>query len=163
DPALAASISRRIDYLLIDDLDRAEPAQVEVFARIATRAHVMVSIDPDGMISDRAARSIEVARRLLGLDVGHPTHVLPPPCPPSPAIHTLITAALPREGIDAVDAMEPAGTYDPAVRYVLAWLRVLVDPSDDHWERALASPHARVPAADAARLCHWAGEKKVSL
>src|SRR5947209_7382353 len=89
DPALAASIARRLDHLLIDDLDRAEPAQVEVVARIATRARIMASIDPEGVVADRAARSVELARHLLGLDVSHPTHVLPPPCTPSPAVGRL--------------------------------------------------------------------------
>src|SRR5205085_12524336 len=84
-----ASIARRLDHLLIDDLDRAEPAQVEVLAHIATRARVMASMDPEGVVIDRAARSVELARRLLGLDVSQPTHVLQPPCTPSPAVDRL--------------------------------------------------------------------------
>src|SRR5919201_4153367 len=89
DPTLAASIARRLDHLLIDDLDRAEPAQVEVVARIATHARIMASMDPEGLVADRAARSVELARRLLGLDVSHPTRLLPPPCTPSPALGRL--------------------------------------------------------------------------
>ena len=89
DPTLAASIARRLDHLLIDDLERAEPAQVEVLAHIATRARILASIDPEGVVADRAARSVELARRLLGLDASHPTHVLPPPCTPSPALGRL--------------------------------------------------------------------------
>lgn len=240
DPAVAAAMAQRIDYLLIDDLERAEPAQIDVLAHLATAVPVFATLDPAGIISDRAVRSLERARRLLDLDPDQPTEVLTPPpvpspalaglrdrltqasiadtappllpstvrpiddavvvaddlldtgeatyvarvvraaldeapaavpegepdvliLPPTPALHTLILGALRAEGIDVVDIVGGEEVCDPAVRYALAWLRVLVEPGDEQWERVLASPHAGLPPAEAARLRHWAAEKELSL
>ncbi len=241
DPTSAAVIARRIDYLLIDDLERAEPAQIAVFARIAAHLPVLATLDPSGVVSERALRAVELARDLLMLDVDCPTDVLPSPSPaspalasvrgrlmphpgplpsgvsvpprdvggagdgsvvvaeevvdtaeavyiaraaraisdatdarregepdvlilpPTPTIHAHILAALRAEGVAVVDTMGGEEVFDPAVRYALAWLRALIDPGDEQWERVLASPHARVPAADAARLRHWAADKSLTL
>ena len=82
---------------------------------------------------------------------------------PDPALHEPLLAALRAEDIVAVDTIGSQSSYDPAVRYVLAWLRVLGDHSDEQWERVLASPLARLPAADLARLREWAIKKRLTL
>lgn len=224
DPDLAGPVAARIDHLLIDDLDRAEPMQIAVLSRLAGQGCVAATIDPDGLISDRARRAAARARELLGLDLEHavappvtgrlrensaPAAAFAPPMrpamqwivaeeqtdtaeaayvartarrvldeagepgpdgepdvlilAPSSSMHAPLLTALRAAGIEATDVTGGEGAYDPAVRYTLAWLRALVDGGDERWERLLASPHARLAAADAARLRRWAGQKSLPL
>lgn len=72
DPALAAPIAARYDHVLIDDLERAEPTQLAVFARLAMHAHLVATLDPAGLIGERGRRLAIAARDYLRLNVEQP-------------------------------------------------------------------------------------------
>ncbi len=46
DTAIAGPLASRIDHMVVDDLDRAEPAQLEVLARLGSRARLIATVDP---------------------------------------------------------------------------------------------------------------------
>ena len=327
DMAIAGPIASRIDHLIVDDLDRAEPAQLEALARIGARARLVATVDPCGphpptpsLVRGRGGAVVDLIRDAWGLDLEAPSIVLTPPRvtapalararawlgdgphPPTPSLvrgrggavadldrggkaenanrtgeaenadrtgeaenadrtggtptsdqetglviveealdtdevayivrhvhqtldaphplplaraldapHPLplararldrdrpqpvggqsaerswergsggegfpaalvlapasrvrraILAALRREGLEPVDAAGDEVSYNPAVRYALAWLRTIVYPSEETWERVLTSPHASIPVAELALLRHWAAHKDLTL
>jgi superfamily I DNA/RNA helicase len=85
DAELAGALSDRFEHLAIDDLDRAEPTQIQVLAHLAGHASVVATVDPTGLFGDRARRAADLARTLLRLDVRQPSLVLPDP-PASPVL-----------------------------------------------------------------------------
>jgi len=320
DTAIAVPIASRIDHLVVDDLDRAEPAQLEVLARLGSRARLIATVDPGnphppapspvrgrggagdphphptttGPLTLAAGQRSSVlslprergnvagfVRDAWGWDLDVPAIVLPPPRatapalmrsrewlgdgtphPPTPSpvrgrggavdvdrsvgavdvdrsagaadkdcgdgaevrdqetslviveealdtdevasvvrhvrqaldtphplplsrarergsggegfpavlvlaptsrVRRAILTALRREGLEPVDASGDDAAYNPAVRYVLAWLRAIIHPNDETWERVLASPHAGLAVAELALLRQWAAHKDLTL